>query len=1185
MTFLTWNIENFKTNKSSLHFFVQKHQPDFIFISEPMLYQCDLSLQTELFKSSYNSSLNSMDLAEPDLPLRCSRSIGGTMIMWRQEHDPFVKVLPFSSTSFLPILFCPPELPPTIHIAVYLPTAGRESEFIEALSGLDACISELYEKYPDSPVYLRGDFNVGKNNYARIGLLKFFSSSNDLLSVPINHPTYHHFVGGGRSDSQLDKIYFSSISPTHEQLTEIHCRLVHPLVDSHHDVLLSKLLLNKRVSNHEHPQQNISAPKTENNRVKIYWDKSGIDCYSDTIAPLLQLIQETWLSSSAPSRSFVSLALQSTNRIMREVACSTNKAVYLGKQHQPRKSFVPRDIRKSQCSLLKSHMRLHHFKGSKSALEDLKIKHKRLKADHRSLLRRGNSQESIRRDTNLYNILKNNPTKVFETVRATKKKNARKIGKLMVDEKVYVGETVPDGFYDSLLHLKSFDHNEIQNKESFSRYRSDYSNIVKLCSAGLDIPRISFEIATKILKRIRSSVNDVYSITANHFLNAGNHGIHHFHLLLNTLITDINNISLEEVNTVHAVILFKGHSKDKSLSSSYRTISTCPLVAKALDIFLRDLNIDSWNEDQAPTQFLGQGSNHELASLLLTEIIQHSLHVLHQPLFILYLDAKSAFDRVIREILVRNLFFTGTSGKELLYIDKRLENRKTFAEWDKVLMGPIIDKLGVEQGGVNSGDFYKIYAKPQLQLAHDSQLGVRLSRNLTVSAIGQADDTLLVSNSLHSLQNLLQLSLYYCSKANVELCPGKTKLQVMSTKKMRTAVDYLKEFSPVNLCGNRLEFCDETEHVGVIRSVHGNLPNILNRISAHKKAVAAVLHTGAARHHRANPIAGLRLEKVYGFPVLLSGIGSLILSKSELSTINQHHKETVQHLTRLLPNTPRPVCYFLAGSLPGEAYIHLRQISLLGMICNLQGSVLHQHAVSALSSKQSTGSWFHQVRNTCLLYKLPHPLTLLSSRPPPPKKWLKNLAKKKVIDYWEQKLREETTSLESLKHFQPQFMSLEFPHPIFMSAQSSPYEVTKAGVQALLLSGRYRTERLSRYWSTNPTGSCLCPSCNGLEISEDVEHILLHCPSLSQTRASLAKFTMDYASKHPDIQSVLLAYTNPTNPYFVQFLVDCSVLPEVISLTQVHGKDALFRLFKVTRAWCYSLHRKRLQILGRWSLF
>ena len=110
---------------------------------------------------------------------------------------------------------------------------------------------------------------------------------------------------------------------------------------------------------------------------------------------------------------------------------------------------------------------------------------------------------------------------------------------------------------------------------------------------------------------------------------------------------------------------------------------------------------------------------------------------------------------MLRQLLIRNLYFDGTKGEELLAVNNRLAGRKTFAEWDKQIMGPIHDELGVEQGGVNSGDFYKIYAKSQLQMAQSSQLGVKLAKDLVISAIGQADDTLLVSNNLHSLQNLL----------------------------------------------------------------------------------------------------------------------------------------------------------------------------------------------------------------------------------------------------------------------------------------------------------------------------------------------------------------------------------------------------------------------------------------------
>ena len=203
-------------------------------------------------------------------------------------------------------------------------------------------------------------------------------------------------------------------------------------------------------------------------------------------------------------------------------------------------------------------------------------------------------------------------------------------------------------------------------------------------------------------------------------------------------------------------------------------------------------------------------------------------------------------------------------------------------------MGQIVDQKGVKQGGVNSGDLYKILGKSQLKLSEDSELGVKLARNLIVSCIGQAADTFLLSNSLHSLQNLLQLTLYFCRKYNVELCTDKTRLLVLARPDISREIDYLKTFNPINIHGECIDFWETVEHVGVIRSVNGNLPNIFSRISAHKKALGAVLHCGSARHHRGNQAAGLKLEQLYAGPVLLSCIGSLVLKKSELTLIDQH---------------------------------------------------------------------------------------------------------------------------------------------------------------------------------------------------------------------------------------------------------------------------------------------------------
>ena len=85
-------------------------------------------------------------------------------------------------------------------------------------------------------------------------------------------------------------------------------------------------------------------------------------------------------------------------------------------------------------------------------------------------------------------------------------------------------------------------------------------------------------------------------------------------------------------------------------------------------------------------------------------------------LYVLLLDAKSAFDKILPEFIIRNAFLAGSRGQGLLYLADRLSNRKTFVEWDKCLMGPILDKLGVEQGGCLSDLQYKLANNEQLAM-------------------------------------------------------------------------------------------------------------------------------------------------------------------------------------------------------------------------------------------------------------------------------------------------------------------------------------------------------------------------------------------------------------------------------------------------------------------------------------
>ena len=130
--------------------------------------------------------------------------------------------------------------------------------------------------------------------------------------------------------------------------------------------------------------------------------------------------------------------------------------------------------------------------------------------------------------------------------------------------KCYDGELVPDGFYDAMTSLKSYNQSELE-KEVVAEQLSLHEHIIKLCVNKKPIPPITIGVAMDLLSRLKKNVKDFYSITALHYINAGAEGIEHFQALLNAIIQDVKNATLDELNVAHGIILYKGHRKDKQV--------------------------------------------------------------------------------------------------------------------------------------------------------------------------------------------------------------------------------------------------------------------------------------------------------------------------------------------------------------------------------------------------------------------------------------------------------------------------------------------------------------------------------------------------------------------------------------------------------------------------------------------
>ena len=1108
---LTWNIEGISRNRFNLLQIAKDQDLSFIFIAEPWLHLPDAPLVLQDFCHHYSYYLNSEDRHDPLLSMMKSRAHGGTLAMWKKDLDAYVSVIEPSSSRVLALVLDKPGVKTTAHITVYLSTAGRDTEFIKDLVDLQTTIDKVAEKHPEAEVYVRGDVNASLDQRNRRDeLFKYFVEENKFSPLKLNHKTYHHFTNNGRSDSNIDIIMsckLSSEGPSYlnnETLQSIFCGKSNPMIDSSHDAILSSFLLSTQPSSGI-ISDNIKAPRINHNKHKIIWSDEGIVEYQMLLSSILPSLHTDYADVATPEMA--SVLFQVTNHVLTEAAMQTNKSVNLGKVAKPRKPIIPTDIKAALKHKDDTLRHLNSLGASNPEKEIAKAAFKKAKAEHQNLVRKHNVSLEVSRDNKLLEILSKQPKDIFKAFKSNKASDSAKVKSLKVGNRTYSEHNISDGFFDSISQLKTLSS---VTATSFDRFSEDYRHITEICKSGKKIPKISEAGAEALLRRIRPGVSDFFSVTAAHFVNGGPLAIKHFQFLLNSVIDTIEIAAIEELNKAHAIILHKGHKKDRTLASSYRTISSCPFLAKALDIYLGDLSKDDWSLCQAATQFQGAGMSHELSSLLLTTAIQDSL-TSSKPLFILLLDAKSAFDLVFPKILVRRLFLDTTPDQRIRYWDLRLANRTTFCQWESSTMGPIKDELGVEQGAPNSSEFYKIYNNEQLTVAQESGLGTIVSgganivSGIPVASVGQADDTALLSNDLHQLQCLLDLSLQYCEKHQVQLSAGKTKLLVYSDKS-NDYVEYSKLLSPLHIGNTPIEFATTAEHVGVVRAVSGNLPHIHQRVLSHKRALAKILSMGLSRRHRANPVAALRAETVFATPVLYSGMASLLITKAESTVLAQHVKETTEKLLRLHPKTPEPVIFFLAGRLPGEALLDMKQLTLFGMICRLPGNILNKIAHQVLTySSQSSKHWFANIRALCYKYNLPHPIKLLHE--PPSKENFKKSLKLNITEFWQNQLRAHSATLQekSLKFFKPNFMSLTRPHPMLEFADNS-YKVNKITTVLRMISGRFRCGSLLRHFSPNVSGICvLCE----MEL-EDLPHILVpRCLTLNQRAASIMNFAIN----------------------------------------------------------------------------
>ena len=233
----TINIENLKSNSAYIRQLLTEH--DFICIQEHWLYNFERNI-VHNFIPDCQFAIKCSDDDDPLTPLHKPKGVAGVAIIWNQENNHAVTILPDGSPRTLAIQIQTTKGKVTL-INSYMPAEGSHDRSCDYPSLLDE-VYELTEKFGKDGILiwagdLNGSFirpNPTKNDRA---LRKFCTEtgySSRLAST--QNTTYSHF--NGTSTSQIDHIM---TIPEHDSLIIDVSIDENPINVSPHSAVIIKL--------------------------------------------------------------------------------------------------------------------------------------------------------------------------------------------------------------------------------------------------------------------------------------------------------------------------------------------------------------------------------------------------------------------------------------------------------------------------------------------------------------------------------------------------------------------------------------------------------------------------------------------------------------------------------------------------------------------------------------------------------------------------------------------------------------------------------------------------------------------------------------------------------------------------------------------------------------------------------
>ena len=767
-----------------------------IFLQEHWLFNYQLH-RLDTISDGLQGCGKSVDDDDPIQPIQKPRGYGGVGILWADSIDHLVTPISDGSNRIQCIIL-KGDIVNILLVSVYMPCRGQNDNFLEFCECIDQ-LGEIASKYIDHDIVIGGDFNEDMNstqksrrmlyldNFVREFKMKFVSTPK----------TFIH--SNGRDCSTID--YFLVRETPLLHIADIsRLDVLGGNTSDHHPVRCEVEAVIRLTPD---AQQDSVNTDTSSHRVK--WSKVNTDLYSSLVDDKLQKV-----SLDLSNNYSIESSIMSIHTVLQEAADASGGISTQSKQRRLR-SVTP-VIKKAMATNKEAHF-IYKKKAADGTLNHSDVeRRKRTKKHLRSLIRREDASHQTRMRANIMAARREDSKLFHKLVRNQRGKSRAVIPQLEVHGEVHRGDNAIRNAWKT--HFEA-----LATPTNSDKLDSVYQNIVDydvdvikdLFENGREsISDTTIDEVTEAVKSLnKGKAPDIYSITAEHIIYGGNQLIVTLCEVFNAIIHLQCVPDILKAGTITPVFKKKG---SKLEAKNYRGITVLPVVAKLLELILRERLRYCIDQQQNPMQRgFTCGSSPLFCALIIEEFIRETTGKKGTSLTA-YLDAKTAFDVVYHNSLLRKLYHMGIGGGLWNILNSFYENAGSVVKWMGAASAEFSVQQGVRQGGILSADLYKVYINQLLDRLYLSGFGAMLG-DIICNAPTCADDLSTLSDSSKELQMLCSIANDYSNMERYELQPTKSVVLPYIPKKSKHRDD------PVILLGDQqMPVVNKTTHVGVVRT-------------------------------------------------------------------------------------------------------------------------------------------------------------------------------------------------------------------------------------------------------------------------------------------------------------------------------------------------------------------------------